>query len=77
METFGKRLERLRTQRGLTRYAVFKATGISQQLLKHLEGVSSGGSVHGRTLLRLARFYELTIEELLGPLDDEEDAHAA
>jgi transcriptional regulator with XRE-family HTH domain len=76
MEPFGDRLQRLRTQRGLSRYAVSKATGISQQLLKHLEGVASGGSVHGRTLQRLARFFGLTIEELLGPLDDDE-AHAA
>ena len=76
METFGSRIQRLRQARGLSRYAVSKATGLSQMVLKHLEGMPSGQKVHGGTLQRLAKFYGLTIEELLDPLDDD-DTQAA
>lgn len=75
-EDFGKRLQRLRHDRGLSRYAVFKATGLSQQLLLQLERYKSGAKVQAGHLHRLARFYGVTIEYLLGP-DDDEDAHAA
>ena len=78
METFGNRLERLRKARGLSRYAVAKGAGLSQPLMKHLEGVRSGRTVSGGTLERLAAFFDLTIEELLGPPDaEEEEPHQA
>jgi transcriptional regulator with XRE-family HTH domain len=76
METFCNRLQRLRSQRGLSRYAVAKGAGISQQLMAHLETMPRGEKVHAGTMRKLARFFGLTIEELLGPLDDDE-AHAA
>jgi transcriptional regulator with XRE-family HTH domain len=77
METFGNRLERLRHARGLSRYAVAKGAGLSQPLMKHLEGVRSGRTVSGGTLERLAAFFNMTIEELLGPPDTEEEDHQA
>jgi hypothetical protein len=46
--------------------------------MKHLEGVRSGRTVSGGTLERLAAFFNMTIEELLGPPDtEEEDPQAA
>jgi transcriptional regulator with XRE-family HTH domain len=75
MEGFGTRLQRLRQARGLSRYAVAKGAGISAQLLKYLEGLRSGGKVQSSTMRKLAHFFGLTIEELLGPEEDE--AHAA
>ena len=77
MEHFGDRLIRLRTQRGLSRYGVAKGTGLSHQLVAHLETMDRGGKVRGDTLRKLATFFGLTIEELLGPLDEEDDAQAA
>ena len=74
METFGARLQRLREERGLSRYAVAKATGLSQQLLQRLDALPTGRHVTGYTLLQLARFFGLTIEELL---NEEEEPHAA
>jgi transcriptional regulator with XRE-family HTH domain len=76
VETFGERLQRLRTARGMSRYAVSKATGLSQPLLGQLERYQSGHKINAGTLQRLARFYGVTMEELLGPLDDD-DAQAA
>jgi transcriptional regulator with XRE-family HTH domain len=75
-ETFGERLQRLRTARGLSRYAVSKATGLSQPLLGQLEGYQSGYQIRAVTLQRLAKFYGLTMEELLGPPDEEESQAA-
>lgn len=75
METFGERVRRLRAERGLSRYAVSKATGLSQPLLKKLDTMRTGNNVTGHTLRQLARFFGLTMEELLGP--DEAEPHAA
>lgn len=75
METFGERMRRLRAERGLSRYAVSKATGLSQPLLKKLDALPTGNKVTGHTLRQLARFFGLTMEELLGP--EEEEQHAA
>lgn len=76
-ETFGDRMKRLRTERGLSRYAVSKATGLSQPMLGKVERYPSGNHVHGLTLRRLAKLYGVSIEYLLGPEDDDDDAHAA
>jgi transcriptional regulator with XRE-family HTH domain len=76
MEHFGQRLIRLRTQRGLSRYGVAKGTGLSHQLVAHLETMDHGGKVRGDTLRKLATFFGLTIEELLGP-EEEGEQHAA
>ena len=75
-ETFGDRMKRLRTERGLSRYAVSKLTGLSQPMLMKVERYTSGNKVHGVTLRRLAHVYGVSIEYLLGPEDDD-DAHAA
>ena len=77
-ETFGDRMKRLRNERGLSRYAVSKATGLSQPMLTKVERYTSGNKVHGLTLRRLAKLYGVSIEYLLGPEDDKEDEeHAA
>ena len=77
MEGFGTRLQQLRQARGLSRYAVAKRAGISAQLLKYLEGLRTGGKVKSSTIRKLAAFFGLTMEELLGPPDEEEHPHAA
>ena len=77
-EPFGERLQRLRTARGMSRYAVSKATGLSQPLMGQLESYPSGHKINAGTLQRLAKFYGVTMEELLGPPDaEEEDPHQA
>jgi transcriptional regulator with XRE-family HTH domain len=76
METFGARIVRLRKERGVSRYAVSKATGLSQPLLSRLEVLQTGRNVTGYTLRQLARFFGLTMEDLLGP-EEEEQPHAA
>lgn len=75
-ETFGERLQRLRAARGMSRYAVSKATGLSLPLLGQLETHQSGKYIRAWTLQCLAHFYGVTMEELLGP-PDEDDAQAA
>jgi transcriptional regulator with XRE-family HTH domain len=77
METFGERLRRLRAERGVSRYAVSKATGLSQPLLSRLDALQTGRHVQGHTLQQLARFFGLTMEELLGEEEEEDQHHAA
>ena len=75
-ESFGQRLQRLRNDRGVSRYKVSQQTGLSQSLLMHLEHLKSGRKVHAGTIERLANFYLVRMEFLLGP-PDEEEAHVA
>ena len=62
---FGQRLVTLRQARGLTRYAVWKATGIPQPILGRLEHLSYGGDVRARTIHTLAKFYGVSMEYLV------------
>ena len=75
-EPFGQRLQRLRNDRGVLRYKVSQQTGLSQSLLMHLERLKRGRNVHAGTIERLANFYLVQMEFLLGP-PDEEEAHVA
>jgi transcriptional regulator with XRE-family HTH domain len=77
METFGSRLQRLRRERGLSRYAVAKGAGLSHPLMKYLENLTTGAKVQTSTMYKLARFYGLSMEELYSPPAQEEEPHAA
>ena len=69
-EKFGKRLQRLRTERGLTVYGAAKAGGIHHQVLDRLEKRSTLGAVQAWVLHRLAKLYNVRMEYLC----HEEDA---
>lgn len=77
METFGSRLQRLRRERGLSRYAVAKGAGLSQPLMKYLENLTTGAKVKTSTMHKLARFFGHSMEELYCPPDPEEEPYAA
>lgn len=61
----GRRLRRMRLQRGLSLAAVAAATGVSVAFLSALERAHTSASV--ATLRRLARFYDLNVLDFFNP----------
>lgn len=63
-------LRDLRLTYGLSLAAVAQEIGITKSSLSRIELAWSNASVI--TAIRLARFYETTVEDLFGPLADDE-----
>ncbi|WP_282209413.1 helix-turn-helix domain-containing protein [Parvibacter caecicola] len=60
----GKKLKRIRMERGMTRRQVEDVTGISQGTIMSLEcGKTTGGNIG--TAVALAKCYGVTVDELL------------
>ena len=60
----GKKLKKLRTERGMTRRQVEDATGISQSTIMMLESnKGAGGNIS--TAVALAKCYGVTVDELI------------
>lgn len=68
----GKRIRRLRKQRGMTQEALAEATFLSVPFISHLERASKRGTLE--TLVRIAAALGVTANELLGISFTEEEA---
>lgn len=64
MDTIGNELKRLRKLNGYSQSAVAKATGINQQMISWWE--AGKGSPNIEFCIRLADFYGITLDELVG-----------
>jgi putative transcriptional regulator len=72
--TIGERIIQLREQRNMTQYALAKAAGIPRSTLNSVErGSRSGERLSLATARRLARALGVTIDDLAGTQDDDEE----
>lgn len=72
--TFGTRLKRYRTAKGLTQQALSLLSGVRQSLISELE-TGTRQDTKGHIVLRLAQALGITVEALYGK-DSDEDPYA-
>ena len=76
-ESFGTRLHRLREERGWTVYEAAKRAGMVPWVLSRLEQRATLGDVQARSLKRLARIYEVTMDYLAREAAADEEGEPA
>lgn len=64
MEGFAKKLKELRNEKGLSGKALGKAIGVSDAAIFRWE--NNQNDVKGEQLIKLARFFDVTTDYLLG-----------
>ncbi len=69
MPTFSQRMEELRKKKGLSQRAVAEAVGITSRTYQRYEAGEREAAVS--TLIRMADFYDVTVDYLVGRTDSE------